>query len=120
MNLLSEIGENVVVILSTHIVEDVSDLGQRMAIISEGTVRLTGDPGTLVGEIQGKIWRKTVDKHDLERYREEHSVISTRWVAGRQEIHVFSDEDLNSGFEPVDADLKDAYFSTLKHTAAAA
>ncbi len=114
LNLLSEIGENVVVILSTHIVEDVSDLCRRMAIISEGTVRLSGEPGDVVGELQGKIWRKLIDKHELERHQQELAVISTRWVAGRNEIHVFSDQALDSGFEQVDADLKDAYFSTLK------
>ena len=114
LNLLSEIGENVVVILSTHIVEDVSDLCNRLAIISEGTVRLTGEPGDVVKKLQGKIWRKLIDKHQLEGYRSELSVILTRWVAGRTEIHVFSDEALDSGFEQVEADLKDAYFSTLK------
>ncbi len=114
LNLLSEIGENVVVILSTHIVEDVSDLCRRMAIISEGTVRLAGEPADVVGELQGKIWRKLIDKHELEGFQQKLSVISTRWVSGRNEIHVFSDEALDSGFEQVDADLKDAYFSTLK------
>ena len=119
LNLLSEIGENVVVILSTHIVEDVSDLCQRMAIISAGRVRLTGEPGSIVGQLEGKIWRKVIDKQDLAGYREELTVISTRWYAGRLEIHVFSDEALDSGFEPVDADLKDAYFSTLNAAEAA-
>ncbi len=113
LNLLSEIGENVVVILSTHIVEDVSDLCQRLAIISDGTVRLTGEPANAIEQIQGKIWRKLIDKHELASYRSELAVISTRWYSGRMEIHVYSDEALDSGFEQVDADLKDAYFSTL-------
>ncbi|MCP3960226.1 MAG: ABC transporter ATP-binding protein [bacterium] len=113
LNLLSEIGENVVVILSTHIVEDVSDLCQRLAVISDGTVRLTGEPGEIVDKLQGKIWRKLIDKHELESHHAELAVISTRWQAGQMEIHVFSDEALDSGFEQVDADLKDAYFSTL-------
>ncbi len=116
LNLLSEIGENVVVILSTHIVEDVSDLCQRLAIISEGTVQLTGEPAGAIDRIQGKIWRKLIDKEELESHRAELTVISTRWFAGRLEIHVFSDEDLDSGFERVEADLKDAYFSTLNVT----
>jgi len=119
LNLLSEIGENVVVILSTHIVEDVSDLCQRMAIISSGQVRLTGDPGSIIERLQGKIWRKVIDKQELENFQKEFAVISTRWYAGRLEIHVFSDEDLDSGFEQVDADLKDAYFSTLNTAEAA-
>ncbi|MCP4656902.1 MAG: ABC transporter ATP-binding protein [bacterium] len=114
LNLLSEIGENVVVILSTHIVDDVSDLCQRMAIISDGQVRLTGDPRTVVDDLRGKIWRKPIDKGELEQYQEDLAVISTRWYGGRLLIHVFSHEPLNQGFEPVDADLKDVYFSTLK------
>ncbi len=119
LNLLSEIGENVVVILSTHIVEDVSDLCQRLAIISQGQVRLAGEPASAIEQIQGKIWRKLIDKHELESHQEELAVISTRWVSGRIEIHVFSDENLDSGFEQVDADLKDAYFSTLNVAEAA-
>ncbi len=118
LNLLSEIGENVVVILSTHIVEDVSDLCQRLAIISQGEVQLTGEPASIVDKLQGRIWRKQIDKHELEAHKEELSVISTRWVSGRIEIHVYSGEALDSGFEQVDADLKDAYFSTLNVAAA--
>ena len=102
-----------VVILSTHIVEDVADLCQRLAVISEGSVRLTGEPRDIVEKLQGKIWRKLIDKHELERHKEELAVISTRWVSGSIEIHAYSDEALDSGFEQVDADLKDAYFSTL-------
>ncbi len=120
LNLLSEIGENVVVILSTHIVEDVSDLCQRMAIISDGRVRLAGDPASIVGELQGRIWRKRIGKDELEDHQQDFAVISTRWAAGRIEVHVFSDEALDAGFEQVDADLKDAYFSTLKRAAAPA
>lgn len=119
LNLLSEIGENVVVILSTHIVEDVSDLCQRLAIISQGTVRLTGEPAHAIEQIQGKIWRKLIDKQELEGYRQELAVISTRWASGQIELHVFSDEALDAGFEQVDADLKDAYFSTLNVAEAA-
>ena len=111
--------KEVVVILSTHIVDDVSDLCQRMAIISEGQVRLTGDPRTVVDDLKGKIWRKQIDKGELEEYRRDLAVISTRWYGGRLLIHVFSHEPLNQGFEPVDADLKDVYFSTLNLAEAA-
>ena len=119
LNLLSEIGENVVVILSTHIVEDVSDLCPNMAIISSGEVRLTGDPASIIEKLQGRIWRKVIDRNQLEDHQRDLAVISTRWYAGRMEIHVFSEEPLESSFELVDADLKDAYFSTLKTAAAA-
>ena len=119
LNLLSEIGENVVVILSTHIVEDVSDLCQRLAVISQGEVQLTGEPAHAIEQIQGKIWRKLIDKEELESYREEFAMISNRWVSGRIEIHVFSDEALDAGFERIEADLKDAYFSTINVAEAA-
>ncbi|MEM7353766.1 MAG: ABC transporter ATP-binding protein [Acidobacteriota bacterium] len=119
LNLLSEIGENVVVILSTHIVEDVSDLCQRMAILAQGQVQLTGAPSTIIDKLAGKIWRKVIEKGELASYQEELTVISTRWYAGRLEIHVFSDEALDDGFEQVPPDLKDAYFSTLNLAEAA-
>ena len=117
LNLLSEIGENVVVILSTHIVEDVSDLCQKMAIIAGGQVQLTGDPATVVQKLEGKIWRKTIDKLELEDYQRRLSVISTRWFGGQLIIHVYSEAPLGDGFERVDAVLEDVYFSTLNRAA---
>ncbi len=114
LNLLSEIGENVVVILSTHIVEDVSDLCSRMAIISEGRVLLTGKPGDVIKNLKGNVWRKTVSKKELEMYRERMTVISTRLFAGSTVIHVLSPKQPAADFEPVDVDLKDVYFSTLR------
>jgi ABC-2 type transport system ATP-binding protein len=116
-NLLSEIGENVIVILSTHIVEDVSDLCRNMAIISHGQVLLTGDPLERIEQIQGKVWRKVVQKSELERYQSELAVISTRLVSGRTVIHVFSPEAPDSSFQPVSANLEDVYFSTLDKAA---
>lgn len=117
LNLLGEIGENVVVILSTHIVADVAELCSKMAIIAEGQVRLTGDPRTVMDSLNGKIWRKVIDKTELEDYRRDFTVISSRWFAGRIVIHVLSENPLNNDFEPVDADLEDVYFSTLKQPA---
>ena len=119
LNLLGEIGENVVVILSTHIVADVAELCSRMAIISEGQLRLTGDPRTVMDKLRGRIWQKAIDKGELEAYRRELSVISSRWFAGRVVIHVLSDQPLDRGFEPVEAELQDVYFSTLKSQQAA-
>jgi ABC-type multidrug transport system ATPase subunit len=119
LNLLSEIGENVVVILSTHIVDDVSDLCQRMAIISHGRVLLTGDPGSIVGELQGKIWSKLIDKGELPEYQQEMAVISTRWLAGRIVLHVADEGSPGEGFEAVEANLQDVYFSTLRRAEAA-
>jgi ABC-2 type transport system ATP-binding protein len=120
LNLLSEIGENVVVILSTHIVDDVSDLCSRMAIISEGRVLQTGMPREVIDSLHGSIWQKTIAKSELEEYRNHHQVISTRLFAGHTVIHVFSPERPDASFEPVAADLGDVYFNTLRRSARAA
>jgi ABC-2 type transport system ATP-binding protein len=112
-NLLAEIGENIIVILSTHIVEDVADLCSRMAIISHGRVLLTGDPLETIAGMKGRIWKKTIAKSDLESHQSRFAVISTRLVSGRTVVHVLSDEDPGDGFALVDPDLEDVYFSTL-------
>ena len=119
-NLLSQIGENIVVILSTHIVEDVSDLCSRMAIISKGEVLLTGDPADAIAQIDGRIWSRIVGRHELADYERDHHVISTRLSGGRTVIHVYADERPADGFERVRTELTDVYFSTLKRTGAAA
>jgi ABC-type multidrug transport system ATPase subunit len=113
LNLLAEIGENVVVILSTHIVEDVSDLCPAMAIISGGRIVREGSPAELVEQLTGRIWTKTIDKADLEAHRGRYDIISTRLFAGRTVIHVFSEADPGDGFSPVRGGLEDVYFSTL-------
>ena len=112
-NLLAEIGENVIVILSTHIVDDVSDLCSRMAIISNGRVLMTGHPWDAIRSLEGKIWRMAVKKDELPAYQESHTVITTKLIAGRTVIHVFSDQNPGSGFEPATGSLEDVYFSTL-------
>ena len=113
LNLLAEIGENVVVILSTHIVEDVADLCPRMAIISNGRIVQTGAPLELMASLDGRVWRKTIAKHELEDYRRAHEVIATRLFSGRTVIHVLADSPPGEGFEPVPGGLEDVYFSTL-------
>ncbi len=115
-NLLAEIGENVVVILSTHIVEDVSDLCSRMAIIAGGRVQMTGDPLKTIEDIEGKIWRRVIDKHELPEYEKQYSVISTRLTSGRTVIHVFHDSQPDPSFDTVKASLEDVYFSTIQAT----
>ncbi|GMR13631.1 MAG: ABC transporter ATP-binding protein [Gemmatimonadota bacterium] len=114
LNLLSEIGQNIVVILSTHIVEDVSDLCSAMAIISEGQVLLTGTPGDAMGELSGKVWRKVIQKEDLTSHQETYQVISTHLWAGKTVLHVYAESLPDEGFEAVEGDLKDVYFTTLK------
>src|SRR5262249_15888899 len=120
LNLLSEVGENVVVILSTHIVEDVSELCQRMAIIAGGRIVLIGAPSELTHKLGGRIWRKTIPKSDLARYQQTHTVILSRLVAGETVIHVLSDTNPGDGFAPVEAGLEHLYFTTLADTRRAA
>jgi len=112
-NLLSEIGEEAVVVLSTHIVEDVSDLCPTMAILADGQVVLEGSPAQLIEQLDGRLWRKTVPKAAVEEYRRELTVISTRLFAGRTQLHVIADDRPETGFEPVPPDLEDVYFSAL-------
>lgn len=120
LNLLAEIGENVVVILSTHIVEDVSDLCPRMAVLVDGHVRLEGAPLELMRATRGRIWTKTIDRGALAQYRERYEIISTRLFAGSTILHVLSDQDPGEGFTPAEAGLEDVYFSTLAHARRAA
>ncbi len=112
-NLLSEIGENTIIILSTHIVEDVANLCKDMAIICLGEVVAQGNPTELTQKVQGKIWKKMIDKKDLDAYRAEHQVISTHLKAGRTMIHVYSDGQPDSSFEASPANLEDVYFTEI-------
>jgi ABC-type multidrug transport system ATPase subunit len=116
LDLLAALGENVVIILSTHIVEDVSDLCQRMAVLAEGRVRMEGVPRELIRSIHGRIWMKIIARDDLPTHRERHEVISTRLLAGRTVVHVLSDSDPGDGFAPAEGNLGDVYFSTLAQT----
>ena len=120
LNLLAEIGENVVVILSTHIVEDVADLCPRMAVLAGGKVRLEGAPLELIQSTRGTVWMKTIERADLDDYKERYEVISTRLFAGRTVIHILSPSDPGDGFAPIEGGLEDVYFSTLAQTRRAA
>ncbi len=116
LNLLAEIGENVVVILSTHIVEDVADLCPNMAIIANGRIVTTGAPLELIAALAGRVWRRTIDKGELEAFKREHEVIATRLFGGRTVIHVLADARPGEHFEPMEGGLEDVYFSTLART----
>ncbi|HEX2095105.1 MAG TPA: ABC transporter ATP-binding protein [Longimicrobiaceae bacterium] len=113
LNLLSELGENSVVILSTHIVEDVSELCTRMAIIDRGEILLEAEPLGAIEEMRGRIWRSVIEKGALAELEREHAVISTKLLGGRTVVHVFSDTAPVPGFEPAEPDLEDVYFSTM-------
>jgi len=118
LNLLAEIGENVVVILSTHIVEDVTDLCPRMAIISQGRVLLSGQPAESLSALQGRLWRKAIAHSDIEACKSRFVVLSTRLSGGKTIIHVLADSLPEEGFTAVAPDLEDVYFGQLRQQAA--
>lgn len=113
LNLLSELGENSIVILSTHIVEDVSELCSRMAIINKGKILQEAEPLKAVADLQGKIWRRIVAKTELDALEREHAVISTKLLSGKTVVNVYSEEHPGNSFELVAPDLEDLYFSTM-------
>lgn len=113
LNLLAEIGETVVVILSTHIVEDVADLCPNMAILAAGRVQLRGAPHDLIARTRGSIWEKAVDRAEFNECIAQRQLISTRRFAGRIILHIRSENDPGDGFVPVDGGLEDVYFATL-------
>ena len=119
LNLLAGIGETVVVILSTHIVDDVADLCPRMAVLASGLLQLEGAPLDLIAATNGRVWKKTIDREQLDAHQAEYQVISTRLFAGRTIIHVMADNK-PAGFDPVEGGLEDVYFTTLADTRRAA
>lgn len=117
LNLLSELGEDSVVILSTHIVADVRELCTQMAIIREGEIIFEGEPQAAVEDLHGTIWRKTVTKETLPSHEDQYNVISTKLVAGRPVIHVHSPDRPDASFTPADPDLEDVYFTRMSNGA---
>ncbi len=113
LNLLSELGEKSIVILSTHIVEDVAELCTRMAIIEKGNILMQGNPREAVRSLERKIWRKIIKKSQLKDMISKFEVISTKLLSGETLLHIFSEADPGSGFEPVEPDLEDFYFTTM-------
>ncbi|WP_247234360.1 ABC transporter ATP-binding protein [Telluribacter sp. SYSU D00476] len=113
LNLLSELGENSVVLLSTHIVEDVSELCTNMAIINKGEILLQTQPLTAMNALRGKIWRLMIEKSGLPEIERNYQVISTKLFSGKTVVHVYSDIQPGNGFDRVEPDLEDVYFSTM-------
>ncbi len=113
-NILSEIAEGRIVILSSHIVEDIRVLCDRIAIINRGEVLFTGSPGEAIKNLEGKIWEKTVDKEDIDDYRENYTVILNRLSGGKMKIHVQGNSDPADGFRNVNPDIEDVYFSFIR------
>ena len=112
-NILSELGEHTVVILSTHIVEDVKELCTNMAVINQGQVLLKGNPIKIIEELEGRVYQRTVIKSELDTYKQNYQVISEKLFLGKPIIHILSDTDPGDGFSPVKADLEDVYFSQI-------
>jgi ABC-2 type transport system ATP-binding protein len=113
LNLLSELGEQSVVILSTHIVEDVSELCTRTAIINRGEILLETEPLAAIEEMKGRIWRKVIEKSELAEIERKNAVISTKLLAGKTVVRVYSHENPGNSFEAAEPDLEDVYFSTM-------
>lgn len=113
LNLLSELGENSVVLLSTHIVEDVSELCTNMAIINRGEILLQAEPLRAVDNLKGKIWRSVISKNELQDIEQAHAVISTKLLSGKTLVHVYCHTSPGSRFESVNPDLEDVYFATM-------
>ena len=113
LNLLAELGENSVVLLSTHIVEDVSELCTRMAIIDRGRILLEAEPLRAVGDLRGRVWRRVIPKDDLPTLEREQAVISTKLLAGRTLVRVHGDAPPGPGYEPAEPSLEDVYFTAM-------
>ena len=115
-NLLSEVGEQTIVILSTHIVDDVKELCTMMAIINKGKVVVQGNPLQIIESLNGRLYEKTIPKNELEHYKKEYYVISDRLYLGRQLVHVLSDTHPGASFKPIEANLEDVYMSQIFNT----
>jgi ABC-2 type transport system ATP-binding protein len=112
-HLLNELSAATIVILSTHIVEDVKELCTSMAIINNGKVLLTGNPLQAIEDVKGKVFSRMIPKTQLGTYKERYTIIAERLFQGNTVIHIFSDDDPGDGFKPVEADLSDVYFSKI-------
>lgn len=114
LNLLSEIGEHIIVILSTHLVDDVQELCTHMAILNQGKILTKGNPQSLTKSLESKIWAKKIEKSEMSRYQTEFNMISSKLIAGKTKIHICSEVNPGEGFEPIQPSLEDFYFSMLQ------
>jgi len=113
LNLLSQVGDQAAIILSTHIVEDVSELCSHMAIITKGELLLTGNPADLIHQLEGKIWLKTIPRDQLETVQNQFQVISSKFFMGQIQVHIYSLTCPDNTCEPIKPDLEDVYFCTM-------
>lgn len=118
LNLLSEIGENTIVILSTHIVDDVKELCSQMGIINNGEILYKGRPSDAIAKLEGRVWKKRIGKTELASHKQMFNVVSERLLGGQPEIHVVSDTQPDGSFEQIPVGLEDVYFSHIRATVA--
>lgn len=116
-NVLGELGESAIVILSTHIVEDVKELCTDMAIINKGEILMNGNPLEAIDGLKGKVWEKRIPKDELDEAKNTYQVISDKLIAGQPNIHIISESDPGNGFRPVEPDLEDVYFTHIMNVA---
>jgi ABC-type multidrug transport system ATPase subunit len=114
LNLLAELGQNSIVILSTHIVDDVSELCSRVAIIDRGRIRLEDDPQAAVARLHGRIWRRVVSRDELKRHQERFAVLSTKLLGGRTVVRVLAETEPEAGYEAAEPGLEDVYFAAMR------
>jgi ABC-type multidrug transport system ATPase subunit len=112
-NLLADVGEEVVVILSTHIVDDVRELCNNMAIMNNGSLVYTGSPITVIDELKGQVWRKAIEREELQKYMDNFKIISNKMVAGKPQIHVLSESNPGDGFKSIEPNLEDVFFNKI-------
>lgn len=116
-NILSEIGEQVIVILSTHIVQDVRELCTQMAIMDRGKVLFAGNTDDALYSIKGKVWERSIPKHELAEYQKNYNVISNKLVGGKPLIHIFSNEMPGDSFVSAEENLEDVFFAKISQLA---
>ncbi|MGB0176873.1 MAG: ABC transporter ATP-binding protein, partial [Owenweeksia sp.] len=115
-NLLADVGQEVIILLSTHIVADVSELCTEMAIMNHGSIVYKGSPAAAMDNIRGMVWQKTIERSELETYQNDYVIISEKMVAGRPVIHIWSENDPTNGFNRVEPNLEDVFFSNIHRT----
>jgi ABC-type multidrug transport system ATPase subunit len=113
-NLLADVGQEVIILLSTHIVDDVKELCSNFAVMNLGQIVYHGSPEDAIAELNGKVWQKQVSREDLESYQQKYQVISDKMVAGKPQIHIFQTENPNEGFSSVKPNLEDVFFTKTK------
>jgi ABC-type multidrug transport system ATPase subunit len=113
-NLLADVGKEVIILLSTHIVDDVHELCSKFAVMNEGEIVYHGTPKAAIAELKGKVWQKSIEREELEQHQQNHRIISDKMIAGKPVIHAFAESDPSDGFKLVEPSLEDVFFVKTK------